>query len=255
VRAPGSLLEPLVEPAGADDQPAETPLQLRQLPAAARDLARQAAKDRGAVEQRGGTEHRIDAGLARDLELKALERAQPLLGRDRTDRVEVDLERRRPACAAVSLESLVALARGVVRRQVRDVRGPGIERERGRRQDQEREDRECGRDAGLAGQPVGEPDPRVRAARGPQRPAVDVRAEQCEPGRDREESCGDGEQDGDDHPERRGLEQRARGDQQGAEHAHGERRPREDDRAPRPSDRYHDRLLDGPSGRELLAEP
>ena len=79
-------------------------------------------------------------GCARDPLLEALQRAQPRVGRDRARCVwKVDLERRRPAGAAIALERLVALARRVVGRQVRDVGRPGVERQRGRRQQQQRE--------------------------------------------------------------------------------------------------------------------
>ena len=102
--------------------------------------------------------------------------------------LEGDLERRRPARAAIALERLVALARRVVGRQVRDVRRPGVERQRRGGQQQQREASSSSTATpGLRDSALGQPHPRVLAARRPQLPAVDVGAEQREPGRDREQ--------------------------------------------------------------------
>ena len=168
--------------------------------------------------------------------------------------MERDLERRRPACPAISFEVLVALASGVVGRQVGDVRRTGVERERRGGQQQQREDRQHRRHSGLAGQPLREPHPGVLAVPGPQLPAVHVGAEQREPGRDREERGGHGQDARHDHAEGGGLEQRPRRDRKRAQHPHGQRCAREHDRPPGARDRLDDRLLDAAALRELLAE-
>ena len=83
-----------------------------------------------------------------------------------------------------------------------DVRRPGVERQRGRRQQQQRERREQHRDHRLARHALGQPHPRVLAARRPQLPAVHVRAEHREAG-------GDREQRGQPRPARRRRSRRA----------------------------------------------
>ena len=238
VSALRALLEALVESPGADQQALEAALQLGELLPSGGDLARQPAQHGRPVEQRSRSEDRLDARLSRrPRSWKRFSSPQARFGRDRAAGMERDLERGRPAGAAIALERLVALARRVVGREVRDVRRAGVERERGSREQEQREDSERRRGPRLAREPLREPHPRVLAPRRPELPAVDVRPEHHEPGGDREERDRHREHAGHDHAERRRLEQRAGGDRERSEHPDRERRARRTRPCARPAQR------------------
>ena len=161
---------------------------------------------------------------------------------DRPLGLEVDLERRRPARAAVALEGLEALARRVVGRQVLDVRRSGVEGQRGRGEQQQRERRQQHRRPGACATRA-----RTGAPTGSRR-GLDHSCQRltlvpstARPAGIANSAVDDGEHAGDDHAQRRRLEQRSRRDEERAQHAHRQRGAREHDR---PAGAHHG-LLDG----------